>query len=135
MKINKNPSSKELRQFLGMWIVAVSAFGGLALWRHHPSLAHGAWIVAAVIGAPGLIISAVGRGVYRIWMTFAFGINYVVTRVLLTLVYCGILTPLAILFKLVGRDVLRIKKPSPNVQSYWDVHPRISDVEYYRHLY
>jgi multisubunit Na+/H+ antiporter MnhG subunit len=135
MKVNKNPSAKEIRQFILLWALFASIAGGLLLWRHHPQAAHGAWIAAVLVGVLGVLILPFGRLVYRLWMGFAAGMNFIVTRLLLAFIFFVILTPLALFFRLTGRDALRRKKSSFSKDSYWLDHDSITDVSSYKHLY
>ena len=134
MKANKNPSPKEVRQFILLWALFASLGGGLLFWRHHPAGARIAWMAAAIVGCLGLIVPPLARGFYRAWMAFAAGMNFLVTRMLLTLIFWVVLTPLALFFKLLGRDTLELKKPGSK-DSYWHDHDKITDAASYRHLY
>jgi hypothetical protein len=68
-------------------------------------------------------------------MTLAFGINFLITRLLLTLIFWGVLTPTALLCRLFKRDALGLKKSNDPSGSYWRTHDRIADKSSYRHLY
>lgn len=135
MKANKNPSAKDIRQFVLLWALFASLGGALLLWRHRPQGAHGLWIAAAFVGIFGFLILPFGRLVYRIWMGFAAGMNFIVTRLLLGFIFCFILTPIALVFKLMGRDALGLKKSSFKQDSYWREHDKITEKSYYSHLY
>jgi hypothetical protein len=59
------------------------------------------------------------RGVYRGGMTGSFYFGQLTARVLLTVFFLFALTPLAVLLRLLGKDLLGIKPKSTD--SYW--HP------------
>jgi hypothetical protein len=50
-------------------------------------------------------------------MVVAFPIGLVVSEVLLRLIYYGAFTPVALVFRAMRRDVLRLRKPQTD--SYW----------------
>jgi hypothetical protein len=60
------------------------------------------------------------RGFYRAGMTVTFRIGQVMGFVWLTLFFLLILTPLGLLLRLMGKDLLKIKR-SPGATSYWNV--------------
>ena len=135
MKINTHPSPKDVRYFVLLWALFAGAAGGLLFWRHHPMAAQIAWMAAALVGCLGMAIFPLGRGFYRVWMSFACGMNFLVTRLLLTLIFWGVLTPIALVFRLWGRDAIRLKKSSFTRDSYWLEHDKAPDLVSYRHLY
>jgi hypothetical protein len=135
MKINKNPTPRDIRQFVLLWALFASIGGALLRWRHHSDGAQVLWMAAAVVGFGGLVFLPWGRLIYRLWMGFAAGMNFVVTRFLLTFIFVVILTPLGIFFKLIGRDALRLKKTSFKGNSYWIDHEKTTDPAAYQHLY
>ena len=68
----------------------------------------GAAIIAPYILAP----------LYHIWMKFAAGLGWVNTRILLSIFFFIVITPMALLMRLFGRDALQ-KKFSQKRDSYW----------------
>lgn len=120
--VTRAPTAKLLRQFAGLWLVV---FGGLALWRvwHGET---GGWTqtigaAALIVGVSGLIVPSVVRPIYSGWMVLAFPIGWTLSRIALGLVFLIAFVPLAVFFRLTGRDVLRLKKGQP--ASYWMPKP------------
>lgn len=134
MKINSNPSVQEVRKFATVWMAAAALAGGLFFWRHHPSIARVFWTASACVGLSGILAVPVARQFYRGWMSLAAAINLVITRLLLILIYWGVMTPLALVFKITGRDALKLKK-SKSDATYWRDLEKLTDISYYRHLY
>jgi hypothetical protein len=58
------------------------------------------------------------RGFYRGGMTISFYIGQVMGRVLLTIFFILVVTPLGLLLRLAGKDLLQLKRPS-GASSYW----------------
>jgi len=114
----KPPSDKMLRQFAGLSLVV---FGGLAAWRAYSGTVDGwtiGWAVAAVfLGGVGLVAPRAIRPVYQGWMIVAFPIGWTVSKVVLAATLYLVFTPVALAFRLMGRDALKLK-PNPST-SYW----------------
>src|SRR5256885_17217061 len=58
------------------------------------------------------------RGFYRAGMTISFYIGQVMGRILLTVFFILVVTPLGLLLRLAGKDLLQLKRP-PGAGSYW----------------
>jgi Saxitoxin biosynthesis operon protein SxtJ len=117
--IQFRPSDKTLRQFAGIWIVF---FGGIAAYqgyfRERTNLALTLGSIAAVVGLLGLAAPQAIRRIYVGWMVAAFPIGWAVSHLILALIFFGLFTPLAALFRLMGRDALH-RKPSQGNDSYF----------------
>ena len=76
----------------------------------------------AIIGSGflvlGLILPILLKPIYFVWMTFAAILGWIMTRVILTLVYFLIITPIGLITKFLGEDFLGLKKS--NSDSYWN---------------
>jgi hypothetical protein len=135
MQINKNPSQSEVRRFAATWSGVTAIMGVLLFWRHHQAAARGLWAASVLICLCGAFSPSLARGFYRGWMALAQGIITVVTRFMLVFIYCCVLTPLALIFKVLGRDELRLKRPSASEESYWTKHDQMLEASSYKHLY
>jgi len=124
------PKSKVLRQFSGLWLVF---FGGLAaarMWRGHADGAAAALAtLAIVIGVLGLIRPQAVRFLYTGWMIAAFPIGWTVSQVMLVILYFVVFTPVAFVFRMIGRDALQLRRRQ--VASYWTTKPRAAKAEDY----
>ena len=124
------PSRKMLRQFAGLWLVV---FGGLAAWRAWQGQVD-AWtqalaIGAFVVGGIGLIWPMAIRFVYTGWMIAAFPIGWTISRLVLAVTFYALFTPVAFIFRLMGRDALRLRRGDP--RSYWLSQPRPETTDAY----
>jgi hypothetical protein len=124
------PRKDTLRQFAGLWLLF---FGSLAAWRMwHRQLdvrTEALGVLAVVVGGAGLVKPAAMRWIYTTWMAAAFPIGWVVSRAILASLFYGVVTPLAFVFRIKGRDVLRLRRPRQS--SYWIVKSGASDVKDY----
>jgi hypothetical protein len=122
-------TSRVLRQFSAAWLVL---FGFLAFrqgWvRHHPTVA----IVLALAGLPGIIGLWRPRWVRRLFLVaaaVAFPIGWVVTQLVLLVMFFLILTPLAFCLRWCGHDPLQLR--ARNRASYWIKREKVSKPEQY----
>jgi len=75
--------------------------------------------VAAVFAGLGLIAPGVLRPVLVVWIRFAEGLNWVVTRLLLMIVFVLLLTPMGLWSRFRGHDPLK-RRFLPPEASYWE---------------
>lgn len=117
--IPRNPDNRMLRQFAGLWILF---FGGIALSQYFRSHNTTAAIVlgslAVCVGVPGLLFPRMLKPIFVGWMVLAFPIGWLVSRIILMLLYFGVFAPVGFLLRVTGHDPLRLKKP--DVESYWE---------------
>ena len=65
----------------------------------------------------GIFLPAALRHPYRLWMRLAEGISFVMTRVILAIVFFAVVTPVGLLRRAFGGDPLRRRRRSG--ESYW----------------
>ena len=120
VEINWNPNRKELRNFA---IVALIASGLISFLLYVIKGLGIQWL--AIICAGGIIVFLssficikITRIIYRGLILVTLPIGYVVSFLLLAAFYFLLLTPLGLLFRLIGRDPL-CRRFDPNAKSYW----------------
>ena len=65
--------------------------------------------VALIFGALGLVFPMVLSPVYRVWMKLAEVLAWVNTRIILTVLYYGLIVPIGWLLRMRGGDPMRLK--------------------------
>ena len=130
--INWNPGRRELRQFAGLWLVF---FGGIAVWMYFRDGA-GPWptalaVLAAAVGFPGLLVPALLRPVWVVWMAAAFPIGWTVSHLLLGAIFYLVVTPIGLLIRLFGHDPMT-RKFDPEAMTYWVEHETSEASRYFR---
>ena len=121
---NIRTSIKDFRSF-GITIgIIFLVIAGFLFFKEKESYQVFLYIAVAFLGL-GYIIPAILKPIYIVWMVFALILGWLMTRVILILVYYIILTPIGIITKLFGEDFLKLKKS--NVGSYWNT--RDSEIE------
>jgi hypothetical protein len=129
----KAPSEKVLRQFAGLFLLFFLALGGRRAWHGQADgWAVGLAVLALGVGLLGLVRPSAVRFIYTGWMVVAFPIGWTVSRIALALVFYVVLAPVALVFRAVGRDELRLRRPDGRA-SYWRPKPSPESVrEYFR---
>lgn len=130
-----HPTTKVLRQFAAAWLVFFLALGAYQyLARGHAPLGLALMGAALVIGLPGLIWPRAVRWLFVGWMVVAFPIGWLISLLMLLIMFYGLITPVALLFRLRGRDLLGRKSP-PAGNSFWLPKHTPQDVRSYFRQY
>jgi hypothetical protein len=117
-RINRNPSRRQLLVFGLAWLAFVGLLGWRAWSRGSRSAAELAWILAVAVPLAGLASPGFLRGVY-VGLSYAtYPIGFVVSRILLALVYYLALTPIGLIMRLFRHDPLS-RRFDPTARSYW----------------
>jgi hypothetical protein len=106
-----------LRRFAFTVGAVLVSLGGFMLWRHRsagwPLLALAFLLFVTAILAPSLL-----RFVYRPWMILALLLGGIASRVILTLAFFLVVTPIGLLQRLCGKRALEFGF-DPGQTSYW----------------
>lgn len=126
-----NPSRVMLRQFAWLWL---GFFIALALYQ---GFVKGHTNAAAVLGALALTVGPIGlarpewlRPIFIAWMILAFPIGWTLSQLMLGAMYYGLFVPVGLVFRLVGRDALGLKRGAGG-GSHWSPKPMPADVRRY----
>jgi hypothetical protein len=129
--IPRDPPARQLRIFAGI-LLAVSIT--LVAWHGLPPadkpLLWLLLIAATGVSLVGLVRSRAIRWVFVGWLMAVYPIGWLVSHVLLAIVYYGFITPLGLCFRIFGRDVLHCKRPS-GIESYWQPKPAPQGLQSY----
>ena len=101
-------------------LIVAGALLLLAAWNYH----RGRMTVVAVLGGIGVALVIIGllvpplaRAFHTFWMRVATLLGWVNSRVLLSLMFYGVLAPYNLVGRLIRRDPLR-RRAAPS-ESYW----------------
>lgn len=117
----KHESPQELpsnRKFgtLFFLVFAIIGFWPVLFGNSQPriwSLAVAATFLTFTVVAPDFL-----EPLNKIWMQFAEVLHNVASPVVLGVVYFGVITPIAVLMRLRGKDILQLRKHN-DIPSYW----------------
>lgn len=86
--------------------------------------------IAFVLGLLAIFIPPASRAIEWLWLKFAFGLGWVNSRILLTIVYFVFLMPIALLSRLFTKDPLMLKaKNSPTLYNTRNHQYKKEDLE------
>lgn len=130
-----SPPPRTLRQFGGLWLLFFLALAGWQGYlRDNAVLGWVLLAVAVVGGAAGLIYPLALRPVFVAALIVTFPIGWVVSQLMLAVLFYLVFTPLGLVFRLFGRDALQLRKPA-DATTYWTVKPAAVDVRAYFNQY
>ncbi|WP_394952247.1 SxtJ family membrane protein [uncultured Helicobacter sp.] len=114
------PTTKDLRTFLAIWAGIFAILALFPLLKDYANTPRVWALIACGISLALLAFPRVITPVYRLWIVLGEGIGFVISRSILAILFFGIFTPVALVFRLIGRDVLA-QKPDKSAPSYFKV--------------
>lgn len=130
LKLDLDPKPRVLKQFAWFAVIGLPLLAAMvlrfatglkmsdaALWTHP------AMLVVGGVAVLQLVVFLAGFrkltwALYAGLMVVFFPVGFVVSMVLMTLIYYLVFTPLGLVFRLMGRDALG-RKPDPRQATYW----------------
>jgi hypothetical protein len=113
---------KELRNF-GLIVGGLFALiGAWPLIRHGETLHVWALVLASFLVPLGLLMPAVLRPIFKVWMKVGHVMGWVNTRIILGILYFGLITPMGMVMRLFGWDSMR-RALLQDVETYRIVRP------------
>ena len=114
---NIKSGRKELRQF-GITVGAVlGLLGGLFFWRKHAYYFY-FFVTSATFFSLALTMPGLLKAIQKIWMTLAIIISWIITRIILIILFYLVVTPIGIVARIFGSKFLE-KGFDRNADSYW----------------
>ena len=130
---NIKSGKKELREF-GLTMGAVLVIlGGVALWRGRPTYPYligwGVLFAAAGLARPEIL-----KPIQKAWMAFGVILGFVMSRVVLAILFYAVMTPIGLVTKIFKMDILdrRIDKKAA---TYWKERTEVKSKESYENQY
>jgi len=124
-------SKKDLRKF-GLTVGGVLVIiAGFLFWFEKPSAIYFA-IIGALLILTGLIYPTILKPFNKIWMGLAIVLGFIMSRVILTIFFYIILTPISLLAKLFRKKFMDLKYDK-SAETYWEkrsiIHKKQIDYE------
>lgn len=108
---------RAIRNFGITFLVVLSAIGGLLLYKGkalgYTCVGCGVLFFLLGVWAPDAL-----RKVYKVWMGLAVVLGYFMSRIILSLLFYVVVTPIGLTMRLMGKDILN-QKWDKNADSYW----------------
>ena len=132
IEVRTDFSDRETRQFAGIWLPAFMLMVGLIFWNklQLPTVAWTLWGVTLPISVVGMLKPGAVKPLLMAWMLAAFPIGWVVSHVMLAVIYYGCMTPIGLFMRLIGRDSLS-RKIDPSAKTYWVAREPAADTKRY----
>ena len=133
IEVNRNPGKGELNWFGLIFLAFFALIGGL-LWMKfdRPGPARWLLIAAAAVTLLYYAIPPLRRLLYLAWMYAAYPIGWVMSHLVLAIVFYLVFTPIGLLMRLFGKDPMQ-RKFLRDGGSYWQEHdPHREPGRYFR---
>lgn len=138
VEMNWKPSDTQLRQFAWISLVGLPLIGWLLMGRPWPSV----WSPGQTRVLGSLLLAGVAMsGISMVWpqaikpvfvamSLIALPIGMVVSELIFVFLYFGLFTPVALWFRVIGRDALQ-RKLDRNAATYWQPKAQPANVNRY----
>ena len=140
LEINLRPERRVLRQFGFIALAAFGLLGGLILWqnglfgldfgRTTAPIAYLLWAIGVASALLSLAAPRANRPLYVGLIVITYPIGFVVSYVLLGVIFYLLFTPLGLVFRLMRRDPLQ-RRFEKEASTYWVPHRPSDSVERY----
>ena len=122
-------TKEEIRKFGIVIGIILIIIGVILFWKKnisYPML----MITGIFLLVGGLSIPIILKPIYLIWMIFATILGWLMTRVILSLLFFGLITPISLIARLMGKKFIYLKGDKIN-NSYWNYRSnRAQNVDY-----
>ncbi len=120
VSLNLNPSKKQLKDFGLIGLIMCTVIGLVLLGLDKiPAIG---FMIFCLVGVVLYVLSRISvvliKPVYLGMIVLTFPIGWVVSHLMMALFYYGIITPVALLFRLLSRDPL-CRRYEPGAGTYW----------------
>mgnify|MGYP006278555409 CR=1 FL=1 len=131
IKLNRNPSNSDLRTFGLLLGLFTPLFGWLVCRKLQVATP---WLPLAFATAIEIVMAVATpwlyRWVYIVWTTVTFPIGWVVSHVVLVIVYGLVITPIGWVLRACGKDPMQ-RQFDRNATTYWQERPARTDPKSY----
>jgi preprotein translocase subunit Sss1 len=121
-----DPSRTELRKFGRAMLIGFALIGLFVAWRQGQfgTATYTLWAIGAALAVAALI-PALGKLAYLAIYVVTGIVGYVVSRVILTVIFYLLFAPLGLLLKALGKDFLHSRRNPAGTE--WIAHARVSE--------
>lgn len=113
----------------------IGFFAAISFWRFDQRVLAGALAgFACLLVAVYYLFPSSQQRIVRGFRTIVWPIQAVVSVVLLGILFFGVILPIGLLLRGLGRDPL-VKGPNPSKETYWEPYPTTTDTKRYFRTY
>jgi hypothetical protein len=115
-RINTNPGQRQLRQFglLCIVLLPLIAWG----WGASGSIIQTTAMIGAGLGLLGIFAPKLLKPAFIGLVLVSFPIGLIVGELVLLMIFVGVFLPMALLFRMIGRDALQ-RRMSVQSETFW----------------
>lgn len=127
-KLKEDP--KEWRKSTLLTVLALAVLSSILCWRGVLTVPawRGVLLILVLTSLSALLFPRWFRGYYRVSTRVGFWLSLMLARIVLTGVFFFVITPLALVFRLSGKDALRLKRP-PGCDTHWNASKPTSPLD------
>ncbi|RLS78763.1 MAG: hypothetical protein DWI00_03260 [Planctomycetota bacterium] len=114
--INTNPSQRQLRQFGLLCVVLLPLITWV--WGASGSIIQATAMIGAGLGLLGIFAPKLLKPVFIGLVLVSFPIGLIVGELVLLMIFVGVFLPMALLFRIMGRDALQ-RRMSVQSETFW----------------
>ena len=118
-RLSERDQARSFGRSVGLVLFLIGLY---QLWRGRAPIGTGMTAVGAVLAVLGTFAPMAIRIPSRLWWRFSAALGWVNSRILLSLFYFVVLTPLGLVFRLAGRDPLS-RRGGPTTWSPYPARP------------
>jgi hypothetical protein len=133
IEINRDPTPKDYQVFalaLALFFLALQLVVGIGLGS-----TAAAWAIAGAgfaLLALLALVPAARRPLYLGWIYAFYPLGWVVSHVVLAVVYYGVFTPIGLVSRLAGRDPLALRRVPGETSAWVDREPEVDAGRWFR---
>ncbi|TFH64486.1 MAG: hypothetical protein E4G91_05645 [Candidatus Zixiibacteriota bacterium] len=130
-RINWHPTRRDLRYFAVTLAIVVALFALILVLGGRYRSAGWFAVIGLAVSLACYSIPSVGRLVYFVWMAVTYVFGRIVSPVVTAIIFYLLVTPIALINRLMGKDRLQLKK-SKDASTYFVDHTDAQDKESFR---
>ncbi len=134
-KVTARPTDGRLREFAAVAICIMVAITLVQFLRGQQAIAAVCFILAVSLALVSWRFPRVLAPVFTLSLLLTFPLAWLLSHILLAILFFGLITPLAIVFRLCGRDVLDRRSRKDQATSYWQPRSPAKSVRRYFRQY
>ena len=119
---NIRSEKSDLRKFGITFGLILLIIAGFLFWKEN-ELFQITLTVGVVLCMLGITLTVVLKPIYWMWMIFATILGWIMTRVILSVLFYAILTPIGLILRLFGKQFLELKWDKTDI-TYWNYRPK-----------
>jgi hypothetical protein len=107
--------------------IILAIIGFFLLWKKNNYFEY-SFFLAVAFFIPGLILPSLLKPVYKAWMALSVVMGFIMTRVIMVIIFYLIITPLGLIARITGKNFLDMKIDK-NAKSYWITREKTQKVK------